>query len=133
MPGTNYEYERAFILGLPIKHRDKASELLWNKDLSELVYIQRNLENPDVKEEYGITSVPEWRLIIKAVITSRISYFDTSICTPDEIAILLTILNKLVHIDVFDYKNISMNFKNNYPVLTAWIYDSHLHLRKKAA
>lgn len=128
MPGTNYSYEKGLLFELHPKYRDLAQNFLWQKELGEFIHIHSNVTEDSVQRKYEIDDPSEWQKMMKALILTKITYFDLSLCNATQINFLLETANSVIFEDIYSPKNLSASFQNQYPVLMEWLVQANENL-----
>lgn len=82
MPGSNHDIDATFMDALPLAVRDAALELIRFYSLAEMLEFRENGPNDFLNSKFNLNEA-QWRLILNAVILTKVSYFDIQLHFPN--------------------------------------------------
>lgn len=75
MPGSNHDVDPSFMDALPFSVRDAALDLIRFSSLKDMLIMRKEGPSEFLKKNFSLTPM-QWNEVLKAVILTKISYFD---------------------------------------------------------
>ncbi len=125
MIGTSHIIESGFMNQLPILFRNAAMDLLISYRLKHLVEMYQTQAPQDLKNRFTLTD-EQWKITLRAVILTKISYFNITEKYPiSHINRLLEIINYILATKQASPIELSQMTEQEYPFFSSWLKTLH--------
>ena len=130
MPGSNHDIDATFMDTLPLAVRDAALDLIRYSSLDEMLNFMQEGPSEYLQNSYNLNA-QQWDLTLRAVILTKISYFDIQLNFPNRY------IDKLIEIAAAtsgkasaDPVDLYHSMVAEHPKFADWIKNA-LHVKKQ--